>query len=104
MLAVVLGGAFLLIGLVVAKFSRMSREFLAPLECGFATRGESRQAFSLRFFVFAVVFVIFDVELVLVLPVVMRKFHSISLRCFFILIVNLLGLGLFLEWNNSAFE
>ena len=56
------------------------------------------------FFVFAVVFVIFDVELVLVLPVVMRKFHSISLRCFFILIVNLLSLGLFLEWNNSAFE
>ena len=97
MLAVVLGGGVLLIGLVVAKFSRMSREFLAPLECGFATSGESRQAFSLRFFVFAVVFVIFDVELVLVLPILIRKFHSMALSSFFILIVNLLGLGLFLE-------
>jgi NADH:ubiquinone oxidoreductase subunit 3 (subunit A) len=70
---------------------------MAPLECGFATSGETRQAFSLRFFVFAVVFVIFDVELVLVLPVLTRKLQLIALTSFFILVVNLLGLGLFLE-------
>lgn len=93
-----------MIGVAASKFSTISREFLAPLECGFATRGESRQAFSLRFFVFAVVFVIFDVELVLVLPILIRKFHSLALSAFFVLVVNLLGLGLFLEWNNSAFE
>ena len=87
----------MLLGLMASKLIRLSREFMAPLECGFATSGETRQAFSLRFFVFAVVFVIFDVELVLVLPVLTRKLQLIALTSFFILIVNLLGLGLFLE-------
>ena len=87
----------MLLGLMASKLIRLSREFMAPLECGFATSGETRQAFSLRFFVFAVVFVIFDVELVLVLPVLTRKLQLIALTSFFILVVNLLGLGLFLE-------
>lgn len=82
---------------MASKLISLSREFMAPLECGFATSGETRQAFSLRFFVFAVVFVIFDVELVLVLPVLTRKLQLIALTSFFILVVNLLGLGLFLE-------
>ena len=87
----------MLLGLMASKLIRLSREFMAPLECGFATSGETRQAFSLRFFVFAVVFVIFDVELVLVLPILTRKLQLIALTSFFILVVNLLGLGLFLE-------
>jgi NADH:ubiquinone oxidoreductase subunit 3 (subunit A) len=97
LLALLLGVVFLALGVAASKLISLSREFIAPLECGFTTVGETRQAFSLRFFVFAVVFVIFDVELVLVLPVLASKFHILSLRSFFILVVNLLGLGLFLE-------
>lgn len=60
---------FLILGFIFSKYEPLRRESLSPLECGFNRYNEHRAPLSLRFFIFAVVFVIFDVELVLVLPI-----------------------------------
>lgn len=92
-----LGGLLLVRGLLVSKTNTLFRDPLSPLECGFTSSQDSRQPVSLRFFIFAVIFVIFDVELVMVIPIVVSPLERGCSSWFFILLVNLLRAGLFIE-------
>nr|YP_006303216.1 NADH dehydrogenase subunit 3 [Nectonemertes cf. mirabilis HC-2011]ADZ05369.1 NADH dehydrogenase subunit 3 [Nectonemertes cf. mirabilis HC-2011] len=76
----------------------------SPFECGFDSSMSARVPFSMRFFLLAVLFLIFDVEIVLLMPIslVMDLFScmSIFILCLMFLII-LLG-GLFHEWKEGS--
>ncbi|YP_009741797.1 NADH dehydrogenase subunit 3 (mitochondrion) [Cylas formicarius] len=84
----------------------IDREKSSPYECGFDPKNNSRMPFSLHFFLIALIFLIFDIELTLLLPIIFSLkfsnifslFYSIS---FFLVI---LLLGLFHEWKLGALE
>lgn len=78
MLAATLGAVFILLGFVLRKINFSRREMISPLECGFTTAVDARQPVSLRFFIFAVVFVVFDIELILVVPLLSHPLSSLS--------------------------
>src|SRR6187549_1616403 len=70
--------AFLVVNLLVWKVirpSRFSEEKLTTYECGENPTGSAWIQFNIRFYVFALIFIIFDVEAVFLLPwaVVFRK-------------------------------
>ena len=84
----------------------MDREKSSPYECGFDPKGSARLPFSLRFFLIAVIFLIFDVEITLILPVayileLTNIFHWASVGVYFIII---LLFGLYYEWGQGALE
>jgi len=53
---------------------------LAPYECGIVATGDARQRFSVRFYMVAMLFILFDVEAVFMMPwaVIYRKLPEIT--------------------------
>ena len=93
-------GVFLVIVIsLLSKKRRFDREIRRPFECGFPTKEERRAPFSLRFFLVAMVFLIFDVEILLLFPLLtgllFRDILVIVLISFNFLLI--LSVGLFYE-------
>nr|YP_009651410.1 NADH dehydrogenase subunit 3 [Orthetrum melania]QDA21673.1 NADH dehydrogenase subunit 3 [Orthetrum melania]QHZ87459.1 NADH dehydrogenase subunit 3 [Sympetrum eroticum] len=91
---------------ILSKKSIIDREKSSPFECGFDPFNKSRIPFSLRFFLIAVIFLIFDVEIAILLPMVesistsnMMSWSTVSSIFIVILLV-----GLYHEWNQGALE
>nr|YP_010305153.1 NADH dehydrogenase subunit 3 [Vignadula atrata]ULT46705.1 NADH dehydrogenase subunit 3 [Vignadula atrata] len=64
--------SFFLMSLCMFFFMKKqwNRDKLSPYECGFEPILSARSSFSLRFFLLAVLFVVFDVEIVALIPIV----------------------------------
>nr|YP_010987656.1 NADH dehydrogenase subunit 3 [Oxytelus tibetanus]WON66075.1 NADH dehydrogenase subunit 3 [Oxytelus tibetanus] len=89
---------------IISKKTFMDREKNSPFECGFDPKNSARLPFSLHFFLIAIIFLIFDVELTLLIPFVLtikiiNIMNFVLLMIFFIIM--LLG-GLLHEWNQGA--
>nr|YP_004934837.1 NADH dehydrogenase subunit 3 [Trichocera bimacula]AET13101.1 NADH dehydrogenase subunit 3 [Trichocera bimacula] len=96
----------MLLASLLSKKTITDREKCSPFECGFDPKSSSRLPFSLRFFLIAIIFLIFDVEIALILPMIMIINYSnlmvwtlTSLFFIFILLI-----GLYHEWNQGALE
>nr|YP_003126999.1 NADH dehydrogenase subunit 3 [Kuhlia mugil]BAH97890.1 NADH dehydrogenase subunit 3 [Kuhlia mugil] len=81
-------------------------EKLSPYECGFDPLGTARLPFSLRFFLVAIFFLLFDLEIALLLPLPWGVQLSSPLTAFFwaSAVLILLTLGLIYEWLQGGLE
>nr|YP_010956478.1 NADH dehydrogenase subunit 3 [Gephyroberyx darwinii]WMY89571.1 NADH dehydrogenase subunit 3 [Gephyroberyx darwinii]WMY90299.1 NADH dehydrogenase subunit 3 [Gephyroberyx darwinii] len=81
-------------------------EKLSPYECGFDPLGTARLPFSLRFFLVAILFLLFDLEIALLLPLPWGDQLATPLLTFTwaTAILALLTLGLIYEWTQGGLE
>ena len=97
-----------IIMLTVAAFTgprQPSERKMTPFECGIESVGDTRHRFSIRFFLVALLFIIFDIEAVFIYPwaVLFRKlglFGFIEMSIFLFILL----LGLFYVWKKGALE
>nr|QYK19504.1 NADH dehydrogenase subunit 3 [Episcapha opaca] len=91
---------------LVSKKSFMDREKNSPFECGFDPKNSARLPFSLHFFLIATIFLIFDVEITLLLPMIismnLSNIWNYSILLLFFLIILLIGV--YHEWNQGALD
>lgn len=82
-----------------------TREKLEAFECGNEASGSAWGRFSVKFYLTAILFVVFDVEVVFLYPwaLVFRKlgWFGIATMGFF---MGVLALGLIYEWRKGALE
>lgn len=105
---VVLGVAFLLGGLVfwwIVRPSRFSEEKLTTYECGENPTGSAWIQFNIRFYVFALIFLVFDVEAVFLLPWAV-VFRELGLLAFMegLVFIAILVVALAYVWRKGDLE
>nr|AFB19693.1 NADH dehydrogenase subunit 3 [Trochalopteron subunicolor] len=81
-------------------------EKLSPYECGFDPLGSARLPFSIRFFLVAILFLLFDLEIALLLPLpwATQLQDPITTLTWASLLILLLTLGLAYEWAQGGLE
>nr|YP_009539779.1 NADH dehydrogenase subunit 3 [Barca bicolor]AYP72717.1 NADH dehydrogenase subunit 3 [Barca bicolor] len=102
-LIIIISNIIMMLSLILSKKSFKDREKSSPFECGFDPKSSARMPFSLHFFLIAMIFLIFDMEIALILPMIptfkMVNFIVWSKTSFFFMIMLLIGL--YHEWNQN---
>nr|QXT45649.1 NADH dehydrogenase subunit 3 [Idaea simplicior] len=103
LLIIIISNIMMFISIILSKKSFMDREKCSPFECGFDPKSLARIPFSLHFFLITMIFLIFDVEIALIFPMISlfkmtNIFIWMKISYFFIL---LLLMGLYHEWNQN---
>ncbi len=99
-----IGIALIVVGNVLGP-KRPSAEKLSPYECGFAAFDNARGQFDVRYYLVAILFIVFDLEIAFVFPwaLVFRElgvFGLIEMGVFLALLV----IGFIYVWKKGALE
>nr|YP_006575939.1 NADH dehydrogenase subunit 3 [Celleporella hyalina]AFJ53898.1 NADH dehydrogenase subunit 3 [Celleporella hyalina] len=95
---------YLLLIFFLSNHAVMIRNKNTPFECGYDPKDTARMPFSLRFFLLGIVFLIFDVEVSLLFPLVVSLKYQMSLSMLLggTIFLLILLFGLFHEWNEGS--
>ena len=96
-------GAFLIGVSLLRGPQKPDAEKLSSYECGFPTFGDSRMKFDVRFYLVAILFIIFDLEIAFLFPWAIA-FKDVGGFGFFsmLLFLGVLTLGFLYEWRKGA--
>ncbi|HMU54355.1 MAG TPA: NADH-quinone oxidoreductase subunit A [Nitrospira sp.] len=103
-IAVAFGAVSLLVGRLVRP-SRPYRAKLSPYESGSPLFSDARIQFPMRYYIIAMLFVIFDIEVIFILPWAVR-FQSLGLLGLveMLVFIGILLVGLWYAWKKGALE
>ena len=108
LLFVIIGIGFgvmpLLAGFVLGP-RRPDDEKLSPYECGFEPFEDTQMKFDVRFYLVAILFIIFDLEIAFLFPwaVVLDEIGMFGLSAMFLFLA-ILVVGFIYEWKKGALE
>ncbi len=92
-------------GSLLAARQKPYAEKLSAYECGFEAFDDARRRFDVRFYLVAILFIIFDLEVAFLFPWAV-SLSEIGLFGFFSMMVFLavLTIGFIYEWNKGALD
>ncbi len=105
-LAVAIGLAIVVVGIpYVVAARKPDKEKLSAYECGFEAFGDARGAFDVRFYLVAILFIIFDLEIAFLFPwaITLGKIGAFGFWSM-MLFLGILTVGFIYEWKKGALE
>ena len=102
--ACLLAGAIVLLSRLIG-YRKPSRAKLSPYECGMLPVGDARQRFNVKFYLVAMLFILFDVEAVFLYPwaVILRQLKMFGFYEMLVYILVIL-VGFFYIWKKGALD
>jgi NADH-quinone oxidoreductase subunit A len=99
-----IGVALIIVGRVLGP-RRPSPEKLSPYECGFEAFEDARMKFDVRYYLIAIQFIVFDLEIIFIVPWTL-VFQELGPRALVTmgLFVGMLFLGFVYVWKKGALE
>lgn len=108
LVALGLSSAFVILPMIVARFTgdwKPDPQKLSEYECGFPAFEDSRGQFDVRFYLVAILFIVFDLEAAFLFPwAVSLNFTRWTGWGAMIVFLVELGLGLAYAWKKGALE
>ena len=101
---ILVGAGPILIGFLLGP-RRPDSEKLSPYECGFEAFEDARMQFDVRYFLVAILFILFDLEIAFLVPwaVVLDKIGLLGFGAMAIFL-GILVIGFIYEWKKGALE
>jgi NADH-quinone oxidoreductase subunit A len=102
--AVIVGVVMEGLGFVLGT-RRPDSEKLSPYECGFEAFEDARMKFDVRFYLVAILFIIFDLEIAFLFPwaVVLDQIGMVGFLAMMVFL-GILVIGFIYEWKKGALE
>ncbi len=99
-----IGVVLLALGFLIGR-GRKDAEKLSPYECGFEAFDDSRMKFDVRYYLVAILFIIFDLEIAFLFPWAVSldavgTFGLVAMAIFLAVLV----VGFIYEWKKGALE
>ena len=100
---------FISVGFILANYiaspSNPDAEKLSAYECGFEAFGDSRMEFDVRFYLVAILFIIFDLEIAFLFPwaISLGKIGIFGFTSMMIFLF-ILTIGFIYEWKKGALD
>nr|AKM69995.1 NADH dehydrogenase subunit 3 [Saltusaphis sp. YW-2015] len=92
--------------LMIMIYMKMKFNFnkSAPFECGFDPFNKSRIPFSMNFYLIAIIFLIFDIEISIILPMIMnfKISNMVIFNTLFIMFFIFMIFTIFYEWKFGS--
>ena len=103
-IAVVIGLVLLALGLLLGR-GRKDPAKLSAYECGFAAFEDTRMKFDVRYYLIAILFILFDLEIAFLFPwaVVLPEIGAFGFWSMMIFLAILI-IGFVYEWKKGALE
>ena len=103
-ISILVAGAILILSRFVGK-GRPNPDKLAPYECGVNPIGTARERFSVKFYLVAMLFLLFDIEAVFLFPWAV-VYRNLGLFGFFEMLLFILAIlaGYIYVWKKGALE
>jgi len=103
-LAGALAGAIVLLSWVIG-YRKPTRAKLSPYECGMTPIGDARERFSVKFYLVAMLFILFDVEAVFLYPwaVILRELKMFGFYEMLVY-VGIVLVGFFYIWKKGVLD
>ena len=102
--ALAVGMIALALGMVVGP-RRPNAVKNSPYECGFPAFEDARLPFDVRYYLVAILFIVFDLETAFLFPWAVAL-RSVGITALWVMLIflGILGVGFFYEWRRGALE
>ncbi len=104
------GGMLIMFGKIFSKLLKVDRPDpvkLSPFECGFEEFEDARMKFDVRYYLVAILFIIFDLEVAFLFPwAIVLQEESVGMFGFvsMMIFLGILVIGFIYEWTKGALE